>query len=145
MRETKLRWRSKGTETTVACFQTGEHYILWECNNASGEMTKLGETFGELEAFVMYIQAIEIRASRPMREALKTRPRMDESMRTISAGGRHVTNLQNDVIRSLMDDYRTAHRIGVGDQLSDAQRREFDRMAVEYLCPDLPKQITSKM
>lgn len=145
MRETKLRWRSKGRETTVACFQTGEHYILWECNNDSGEMTKLGENFGELEAFLMYMAVVEARASRPMREALKTRPRMDASMRVLKGDSKHVTNVQNDVIRSLMDDYRAAHRIGVGDQLSDAQRREFDRMATEYLCPDLPKQITSKM
>jgi hypothetical protein len=40
-----------------------------------------------------------------------------------------------------MEDYRAGKRIPAGHPITEAQRREFDRLVIEFMAPDLPREI----
>lgn len=144
MKERKIRWQTKGRNMAIFVVQTGCHYTVLEENLQTGEVTRLFETFSSVEAWVCYIEAVEQQMHKVLWEK-EAPPEYEENMFSTRNGERYVTNLKHPVMAALMEDYRSGNNIPHGDQLSDRQRREFDRMAVEYIHRGVPKDIIDSM
>ena len=144
MNERKVRWQTKGRDTIIMVIQTGRHHVILEEDRKTGELRRAGETFSSVEAWVGYMSLVEQRVHKTL-WAEEAPPAREDEMLRMEKGEPYVTNLRHPVIAGLMEDYRRGNGIPHGDQLSDKQRREFDRMAVEYLHPGVPQEIINSM
>ncbi|MBE6767375.1 MAG: hypothetical protein E7549_00515 [Ruminococcaceae bacterium] len=144
MNERKVRWQTAGARSIIACVQTGRHFVVIEENRETGEVSRISETFSAEEAWNAYNDTIALRVARNLR-ANEAPPAPEDGMFRMAKGEPYVTNLQHPVIAGLMEDYRRGNGIPHGDQLSDRQRQEFDRMVVEYLYIEVPKEILNSM
>lgn len=144
MNERKARWQTAGARSIIACVQTGRHFVVIEENRETGEVSRISETFSPVEAWNSYNDTVSLRVAEKLRSS-EAPPEREDTMFCFRRGEPYVTNLRHPVIAGLMEDYRRGNRIPHGDQLSDRQRREFDRMAVEYLHPGVPREIVDSM
>lgn len=144
MKERKIRWQTKGRETIVFVAQIGRHHVVLEEDRKTGEVTRINETFNSVEAWLSYMSTIEDRMHKMLWNS-EAPPEREDDMFCMRPGEPYVTNLKHPVIAALMEDYRSGNNIPHGDQLSDRQRREFDRMAVEYIHRGVPKDIIDSM
>lgn len=144
MKERKVRWQTAGAQSIIACVQTGRHFVVIEENKQTGEVVRISETFSPVEAWNSYIGTVAFRVSEKLRRD-EAPPEREDTMFRLRAGEIYITNLRHPVIEQMMEDYRAANGIPHGDQLSDRQRKAFDRMAVEYLHPGVPREIIDSM
>lgn len=144
MNERKVRWQTAGARSIIACVQTGRHFAVIEEDRETGEVSRISETFSPAEAWNSYNDTVSLRVAEKLR-CSEAPPEREDTMFLFRQGERHVTSLRHPVIAELMDDYRRGNGIPHGDPLSDRQRREFDRMVVEYLHPGVPREIVDSM
>ncbi len=140
MKERKIRWQTKGTKSSIKCVQTGRHFEVIEENRETGEVRHVSESFNAVRAYLSYANCVEVRMVKALCATDPT-PTAEEGMITICDGKPYTTNLKHPLIAELMEDFCDANGFPSNYPLTDQQRKQFDRMVVEYLNPGTSSQI----
>lgn len=142
VKELTVRWKAKGSKTTIACFQCGEHFSVREVDMETHQDTLISQTFSEEEAWLSYTELLQARMQKVLHERDKERrPEDAREGLVLKAGLGHITDLQHPFITQLYEDYRDGNRMRHGDALTKEERHTFDLMVLEFLWPDMPEEI----